>query len=335
MDLPETDFNPPFRITRASHVTLNVTDLGRAKAFYVDSLGFTISDETSDTLYLRGIEEAAHHSLILKLADTPGAGRAGFRCFTEDDIEALKAFFDAEGLANEWVERPYQTRTLIAEDFSGAPVEFCVSMETRPRMINQFDQYRGVRPLRIDHYQIFVPDVLAQSAFYAKMGFRISEFIALSEDGPMVASFMQRKGNPHDVVFLQDSGPAFHHAAFASPEPGDLLHVGDVLVQNGFIGAVEWGPNRHWGPGWGRTIYVVDPDGHRTEFFNNHYQTLDIEDEPVLWTVAEFQARPGWGAPPPLEWQTRATPFDGVTRRAPIGADDPNNKNAFQAIVDE
>lgn len=334
MQLPETDLNPPFRITRASHSVLNTSDLGKARAFYVDTLGFAVSDETADTLYLRGLEEIAHHSIVLRTGLGVSAERAGFRCFTEGDLEMLKAFFESHGLPVEWVEVPHQGRTLHASDAAGAPLEFCASMETKPRLINRFDLYQGIRPLRLDHFQLFVPDVAAETAFYADMGFRLSEYIVFNDGGNLLATFMQRKGNPHDIVFLQAPGPRLHHSAFTAPEASDLMHIGDLLVQHGFHKAVEWGPNRHWGPGWARSIYLVDPDGHRCEFFNNHYQMIDLEERPVQWTVAELQARPGWGAAPPQSWQTTAMSFRTVAAGASKTDNQLGAKNPFEAIVD-
>ena len=66
MSVPKTNQNVPFNVTRASHAVLTVKDLGRSRAFYVDAIGLVVSDETPDALYLRGTEEAAHHSLVLK-----------------------------------------------------------------------------------------------------------------------------------------------------------------------------------------------------------------------------------------------------------------------------
>ena len=37
-----------------SHVVLAVADLAASKRFYVDLLGFVVSDEDSERLYLRG-----------------------------------------------------------------------------------------------------------------------------------------------------------------------------------------------------------------------------------------------------------------------------------------
>ena len=38
----------------------------RSRAFYVDCLGLLVSDETDDALYLRGVEERNHHSIVLR-----------------------------------------------------------------------------------------------------------------------------------------------------------------------------------------------------------------------------------------------------------------------------
>ena len=45
MPLRDPVFNPPFNIIRASHVELGVADIARSRAFYVDCLGYLVSDE--------------------------------------------------------------------------------------------------------------------------------------------------------------------------------------------------------------------------------------------------------------------------------------------------
>src|SRR5258705_13773025 len=66
MPLRDPVFNPPFNIVRASHVELGVSDLARSRAFYVDCLGYIVSDEDKDALYLRAVEERNHHSVVLR-----------------------------------------------------------------------------------------------------------------------------------------------------------------------------------------------------------------------------------------------------------------------------
>jgi len=71
MSIPETAYPPPFNVTRASHVVLTVKDLAASRAFYVDLLGFIFSAEDGNALYLRGVTEASHHSIVLRRS--PGA----------------------------------------------------------------------------------------------------------------------------------------------------------------------------------------------------------------------------------------------------------------------
>lgn len=60
MSLPQTNFRPPFNITRASHLVLTSRDLAKARDFYTEVIGLKVSDETATTIFLRGVEERAH-----------------------------------------------------------------------------------------------------------------------------------------------------------------------------------------------------------------------------------------------------------------------------------
>ena len=57
-----------------------------------------------------------------------------------------------------------------------------------------------------------------------------------------------------------------------------------------FAANVEFGPGRH-GPGHALFVYLRDPDGHRIELFNTHYQVMDIENEPVRWDASVAMQR--------------------------------------------
>jgi catechol 2,3-dioxygenase len=102
--------------------------------------------------------------------------------------------------------------------------------------------------------------------------------------------FLQRKGNPHDIVFAPGAGPRLHHVAFAIPESHHFFHVCDLAAQMGFAANIEYGPGRH-GPGHALFVYLRDPDGHRIELFNTHYQVMDIENEPVRWDASYAMQR--------------------------------------------
>src|SRR5262245_24717715 len=99
MSIPKPVYNPPFNVTRTSHAVLTLKDLAVGRNFCVELLGLIVSDEVRDALYLRGVVEACHHSLVLNRArGEPQGERGGMRVFSEEDLEKAKAFFDKAGL---------------------------------------------------------------------------------------------------------------------------------------------------------------------------------------------------------------------------------------------
>jgi catechol 2,3-dioxygenase len=330
MSIPKTNPDAPFNVTRASHAVLTVKDLGVSRAFYVDAIGLVISDETKDALYLRGVEEACHHSLVLKRAgEAPTAERVGLRVYTEEDLEKAKSWFDKAGLPAKWVEVPHQGRTLHVNDSVGTPLELCATMETKPRLTVQFEKFLGAAPGRLDHFQILAPQVQTACEFYLGMGFRLSEYVAVDGTDELLFVFMQRKGNPHDIVFANGTGPRFHHVAFTVSESHRLFLACDMLGALGFGNSLEHGPGRH-GPGHALFCYFRDPDRHRIELFNTHYQMMDIENEPVRWDASYTRNR-AWGLPPRRQWHFEASRFAGVEPRDPARKPDPFTLEKFLA----
>jgi catechol 2,3-dioxygenase len=329
VSIPKPNYNPPFNVTRASHAVLHVKDLAKSRAFYVDLIGLIVSDEDKDTIYLRGVAEACHHSLVLKRASVAEAERVGMRCFTEEDLEKAKAYFEKAELPAQWVERPYQGKTLHVSDPGGVPLEFCATMTTKPRLLMDFGRHRGAVPQRIDHFQILVPDVQRQLEFYMGLGFRLSEYISPDGGDEPLFVFLQRKGNPHDIVFAPGTGPRLHHAAFSIPESYHFFYVCDLASELGFAENIEYGPGRH-GPGLALFVYMRDPDGHRIELFNTHYQCMDIEDEPVRWD-ASVAGKRRWQLPARAMWFAEASRFAGVEPREPAKKGNPMTLEKYVA----
>ena len=89
--LPHWNQNPPFAITRASHVALAVTDLEASRDFYRDTIGLVVTEETDDVVYLRGLEEASHHSLRLERAAEAKALAVGLRVRTGRPVKQVRA----------------------------------------------------------------------------------------------------------------------------------------------------------------------------------------------------------------------------------------------------
>jgi catechol 2,3-dioxygenase len=308
--LPETNFRLPFSITRASHVELSVSDLDRSVRFYSEVIGLVVTERDADVAYLRGLEEAAHHSLMLRKSPIAECGVLGFRVFLDEHLDRLAERLGEIACLTEFVDRPHQGRTLRLNGPRGMPLEFCAVMPPQPRLITTFTEHRGASAQRLDHFQLLVPDVRGTCEFFTALGFRISEYVT-PDDEQIVAAFLQRKGNPHDIVLFRGDGPRFHHVAFTTPDTHTLIRACDVAGELGYGASVERGPGRH-GPGHALYVYMRDPDGHRVEIFTTHYQVMDMDTEPVRWDVTDPNFGTLWGLPAQRSWHEDASPFAGV-----------------------
>ncbi|MFI5782882.1 VOC family protein [Nocardia sp. NPDC051570] len=312
--LPEAIFYPPFLITRASHVRLTVRDLAASRDFYSGVLGLIVSDETPEACYLRAAEEACHHSLVLELCAPqarPECTAIGMRVLTDDELDKAHTWFGQRGLPADWIDVPHQGRTLRTRDVVGVPVELCATMDVVDRRFGDHTA-PATYAKRLDHYQLFSPDNNAQTAFYAELGFRISDAVMAGDD--VEGAFLWRKGNTHDLVLFTGSGPRLHHFAYLVSEPAQVLRACDMAGDRGYGHTIERGPGRHPFAGALYT-YFRDPDGHRVELFDGHYQTIDAELAPHVVQV-EDSAQP-WGLPGQASWYFEATPFQGADRQEP------------------
>lgn len=311
MPVPRPVLYPEFNILRLSHVEFVVRDLAKSKAFYADTLGLQVTYEDGERICLRAMEERGHHCIVLKKGSAPAANVLGFKVFDEDDLDRLEAFFKRKGLPSSWVERPHQGRTLRSRDPFGIPLEFYQKMERLPTITQKYALYHGVRPLRIDHFNMFSTNVDASVAFYNEMGFRTTEYTEDEETKKLWAAWMHRKGGVHDIAFTNGRGPRLHHTAFWVANPLNIIDLLDLMSTTGYLANIERGPGRH-GISNAFFLYVRDPDGHRIEIYSSDYQTLDPDHEPIRWDLKDPQRQTLWGAPAPRSWFEEGSVFSGV-----------------------
>ena len=325
----------PFNITRISHLAIDVADLAESRRFYEEFAGLVVTEAAKDAVYLRGREEVSHHSLILRRSDVPAAGRIGFRVSADSDLDALYEFWIDQGLPAEFVDLPYQGRTLQASDPNGVPVEFIVTMvrTNARREVLDFVRQRGAAPANFDHLQVHVTDVDLATDFWAGLGFYTSE--ALTENGdpdePLLATFMGRKGNANDIVFVHNKGPRLHHFSYVVHNPSyALLHMCDTAQTLGFKSNIEWGPNRH-SIGTEQTMYVRDPDGARIEVLSHPYH-FDADEPTLVWSARDpWSTANMFGDAPPFRWWDEAMPFRGIPVTAPT--DGPRVRELLSSVV--
>ena len=314
--------HPPFNVVRASHVEYGVSDLGRSRAYWVDALGFIVSEQTGDSLYLRGLEERSHHCVVLRQADAPIVRRLGFRVFEEEDLDRAAHYFARRQLPHAWATPPHQGRTLRAADPLGMPLEFCVVQDRAERLLQQYGHYHGAHPQRIDHLNCFTPNVQASHDFYNDIGFRTTEYTATEDTDALWAVWMHRKGTVHDIAFTNGSGPRLHHIGVWVSQMTDIIRTCDVLSTTGWLPSLERGPGRH-GISNAFFLYLRDPDGHRIELFNSDYLTVDPDHEPIRWDLGDPRRQTLWGAPAPKSWFEEGSVFADLAVRAPELAAQP------------
>jgi catechol 2,3-dioxygenase len=323
MAIPQTNFNPPFNITRASHLVLTAQDLKASRDFYTEVIGLIVAEEDVNTISFRGVEERQHHSLTLKkTTGEPACEAIGMHVFDEEDLDKAKSHFDKIGAPAKFIEVPFQNRTLRFSDSMGTVVDLVATMQSQPRAHVAVHTHKGARALRFDHYQVLVPDVLGAAKFYMDLGFRISDYLVVEEVGAVIGTFLYRKNNPWDIVFLHRSGPQFHHCGYVVESLYDLIRGLDSAGNVGFAECIEHGPGRH-GHGHAYYTYVRDPDGHRTELLLPAVQIVDRYDEPVACALEANSVGNRWGFPPPRSWFEEAAPFIGAPLKRPPFEGDP------------
>jgi catechol 2,3-dioxygenase len=295
MPVPAPNLTPPFNTVRLSHVEYGVTDLSCSRAFYVDMLGMQVTGEDASTIYLRAMEERGHHCIILKQSDQAEARYLAFKVWDNDNLDRAAAFFTAKGLPVTWVTSPHITRAFRTRDPQGVPLEFYAHMDRLPPIHQQYKLYHGVRPLRIDHFNCFSPDVDAAVAFWNEIGFRVTEYTEDDATGRLWAAWMHRKGGVHDIAFTNGSGPRLHHTAFWVPTPMNIIDLLDLMSTTGWLSNIERGPGRH-GISNAFFLYIRDPDGHR-----------------IRWGLKDPQRQTLWGAPAPPSWFEEGSRFAGTS----------------------
>ncbi|WP_136065337.1 3,4-dihydroxyphenylacetate 2,3-dioxygenase [Modicisalibacter radicis] len=314
MPIPTPTLYPPFNVLRLSHVVFGVTELARSRHFYVDTLGLQVTDEDDRRIYLRAMEERGHHCLVLEQSDTAAVQALSFKVFDEQELDKAHDWFKDQGHPVEWVERPYQGRTLRTLDCFDTPIEFYFRMERLAPIHQQYALYHGVKPLRIDHFNLFSANVDQAVEFYNRIGFRVTEYTEDEESGNLWAAWMHRKGGVHDIAFTNGEGPRLHHTAFWVPTPLNIIDLCDLMATTGYVGNIERGPGRH-GISNAFFLYVLDPDGHRIEIYCSDYQTVDPDLEPIKWDLKDPQRQTLWGAPAPRSWFEHGSMFEGVATR--------------------
>ncbi len=302
--------NDEFNVVKAGHIEYLVTDLHEARRFYVDTLGFVVTESDTLHIYLRGLEDRQHHCLTLTKAASPGVGHFAFKVAREADLDLLERLVKSKGAYSRRVhegEEAGQGEALMVEDQFGFPVEFYSKMEGEEWMLQRYDSYKGAKVMRLDHFNIMLPDAASAYDWYVKsLGFGCTEITETEGPNPSLwAAWLRRKHTCHDIALTTGKGPRVHHAGFTVADRGSIMDCADVLASTGYTDRMERGPSRH-GVSNAFFLYLRDPDGNRLELYTGDYLSADPDWVPIKWKLNDPQRQTFWGAPAPESWFNEA-----------------------------
>jgi catechol 2,3-dioxygenase len=305
-----------FSITRAAHLEFRVTDLERARAFYVDLLGFIETGRDAHRIYLGGYEERDLYSLVLRKAASPGVGHIAFRVADAEDLRRIASLYEQHGCAVKWVEEGFeqgQGKAVRVQDPSGLPIEFFHQIAQREWMLQRFDLYRGAHIMRLDHFNCQVPDVQkVYDWFTQQLGFACSEYtVTDTQPEQLWAAWLHRKQDVHDIALMNGIGPRVHHGGFWVSDQLSVLKACDILAAAGAVQSIERGPGRH-GLSNAFFLYLRDPDGNRIELYTNDYIIPDPDWKPIKWSINDPRRATFWGHTPPPSWFNDASPVEDI-----------------------
>jgi catechol 2,3-dioxygenase len=309
--------NKNFDIVRLHHVEVTVTDLDKARHFYCEGLGFIETESDEQHIYLRAIEDANHHCLVLTKGEQASLKHIAYRVSADKDLDELDKLFTSLGIKKRWIapgEEKGQGRALRIQDPGGIPVEFFYEMDKAERMLQKYHLQGNVKIKRIDHANCLITNIDELYDWYSNhLGFKTSEYTVRKEGEHenIWAAWMHRKPSVHDLALISETGPRYHHTGFWMDDAKSILDACDHLASLGYYSNIERSPGRH-GTSNAFFVYLRDPDGNRIELYTGDYFTNDPDWEPIKWDLDDPQRATFWGALPPESWRNEAVPVEDI-----------------------
>ncbi len=247
------------RYRKLGYVALNVSDLARARAWYVSMLGLQGNGiGTAGEQYFRG--GPAHHDLVLYQAAVPGLKRIGWELDSEAQFDVVAQVLGRHGVAwrelnrDECLAAHVDRAIRMVEPVTGVTLDFYGGMASGATFAPTVAKLQS-----ICHIGIGTPHYREAIDFYERvLNFRTSDEI----DGRI--NLMRCFPNPlhHSLAIAQAERNTLHHVNFMVTDDADLqqararFSANDVpMVWDGFH------------PPSGNTfLFFLDPDGLSLEF---------------------------------------------------------------------
>lgn len=265
--------------------------------FFTRILGMNVTEQEEGVAYLRAYEDRYHHSLKLTAHHEAGVGKVCWRTMSPQALERRVAELEAQGHQGKWVEtnkgygRAYEFRTSAHCFHLFWDVEhYKAEGDQKSRLLSRASKRpdRGVPVRRLDHVNLMTTNPRGDAKILQDtLGFRKTERAVMGD--LELACWLTTNPLVHEVAFTIDQhggGGRLHHLAFGYTNPGQMLDVADLLVEEDIH--IEAGPARH-GISQAYFIYLYEPGGNRIELFGDQgYMIFDPEWETLTWDEESF-----------------------------------------------
>jgi catechol 2,3-dioxygenase len=287
-------------LAHLAHVELITPKLNESAKFFVDVMGLTEVNRTSESVYLRCWGDYYQYSLVLTQGAQSALGHAAWRTVGPDELEEAVTRVEAAGAKGAWIDATYgHGRSYRFNGPGGHPIELLWEVDrfkaagdlksTYPER-PQKPTNHGIAPRQLDHVTVATHDVVSDGEWYRKtLGFRFMA-IAYMHDNPKQAVFgtVTTNEKSHDLglgVDFSSIPGRLHHLAFWVDSADEHLRCADLLMESG--AGVEYGPGRH-GIGEQFYLYFREPGSKlRIEVNTGGYRNYVPDWEPVKWGVHE------------------------------------------------
>ena len=309
------------KIAHAGHAELRVKDLEASRRFFTETMGLFVTDEDSDTVYLRAWQDWEHHTLTLKRGDTSSLDHLGWRVEDAESLEQYAHSFDQQGIAYKWIDAGVergQGRALRFSSPSGIPHELYWEIERfrtkDPELASALPSFpykfpmNGIAPRRFDHFNVMSNDVAHEQEWLTSVLGIKHRYYVEGENGQRRGSWLSITNLSHDIAVMHNrsgSGGRLHHIAYYVDSPDELLRAATILVEHG--GKIEWGPGKH-GTSGAVFLYFFEPSGHRVEIWTAGMLIFSPDWEPIRWDQeSEVLGFDIWGTKAPESYLTQGS----------------------------
>jgi catechol-2,3-dioxygenase len=260
------------RVTGLHRLGLLVHDLGKVGEFYHEHWGMKRDGSDGREMFFRS-QGTDHSDVMLRKGEDPRLDHVALSVASEADLRAILE--NIERAAHPVAQpprkgtRPDEALVAAVNDLDGNRIELIVSSSSvKPK--EAADPAKG--PKRLGHVVLWTPQPERQEAFYALLGFQVSDRTHVG------MSFLRCNTDHHTIAFVRSSSgrSGLQHAAF---DVGSLDAVmrGFGRLRDAGIACI-WGVGRH-GPGNNIFSYYTDPVNNIVEYYG------DMEQVPVTETV--------------------------------------------------